>query len=332
MSALKTLVRTLPALRKSLSPLPIVAQNREIARALAKNRAFTLQYLEFHRPTMLSVPPSLERLRAAMDLIELTHYVGGCMYLSISRTPLVIGGSHTPYSSDGDLTHSRALSKSLTRCCYAILLALTLQSALIAPSLAQSTPPPAASRPLMDRDKEIALALSSCPPAVAKAAGVYVLTGSGYEKARDSENGFTAIVQHSAPTATEPQCMDAEGSRTILQRYLRVAAWRAQGKTPEEIRQLTKQAFDKGELQAPTRPGVDYMLSNANTVPNEKGEHVPYVPHVMFFGTHLTNADLGVGKELGPDGQPIGPVYVAGEGSPYALVIVPVGSHSGMTH
>jgi hypothetical protein len=185
---------------------------------------------------------------------------------------------------------------------------------------------------LMDREKEMNLALSACPPAVAKAAGVYALTRSGYEKVRDSQNGFTAIVQHSAPTATEPQCMDAEGSRSILQRYLKVAAWRAQGKTPDEIRQLTKEAFAKGELQAPARPGVDYMLSNANTVPNEKCEHVPYVPHVMFFGTHLTNADLGVGKELGPDGQPIGPAYVAGEGSPYALVIVPVGAPGGAAH
>jgi hypothetical protein len=185
---------------------------------------------------------------------------------------------------------------------------------------------------LMDREQEMNLALSACPPAVAKAAGVYVLTRSGYEKARDSQNGFTAIVQHSAPTATEPQCMDVEGSRTILQRYLKVAAWRAQGKTPDEIRQLTKEAFLKGELLQPSRAGVDYMLSNANTVPNEKGEHVPYVPHVMFFGTHLTNADLGVGKELGPDGQPIGPAYVAGEGSPYALVIVPVGALGGPAH
>jgi hypothetical protein len=184
----------------------------------------------------------------------------------------------------------------------------------------------------MDREMEMNLALSACPPAVAKAAGVYVLTRSGYEKARDSQNGFTAIVQHSAPTATEPQCMDAEGSRTILQRYLKVAAWRAQGKTSDEIRQLTKEAFVKGELQVPARTGVDYMLSNANTVPNEKGEHVPYVPHVMFFGTHLSNADLGVGKELGADGQPIGPAYVAAEGTPYALVIVPVAAHGGPAH
>jgi len=212
------------------------------------------------------------------------------------------------------------------------LVALMLQ---IAVGMAANAQEPLSKSPtprLMDREFEINLALSACPPAVAKGAGVYVLTLGGYEKARDSQNGFTAIVQHSAPTATDPQCMDVEGSRTILQRYIKVAAWRAQGKTPEEIRQLTKEALARGELQAPARPGVDYMLSTANTVPNEKGEHVPYVPHVMFFGTHLSNADLGVGKELGPDGQPVGPAYVAGEGSPYALVIVPVGEHVGSAH
>jgi len=212
------------------------------------------------------------------------------------------------------------------------LVALISHMAIGMAAGAQEPPAKSPTPRLMDREAEMNLALSACPPAVAKGAGVYVLTRGGYEKARDSQNGFTAIVQHSAPTATEPQCMDVEGSRTILQRYLKVAAWRAQGKSPEEIRQLTKEALAKGELEAPARPGVDYMLSTANTVPNEKGEHVPYVPHVMFFGTHLSNADLGVGKELGPDGQPVGPAYVAGEGTPYALIIVPVGAHDGRAH
>jgi hypothetical protein len=54
--------------------------------------------------------------------------------------------------------------------------------------------------------------------------------------------------------------------------------------------------------------------------------------HVTFFGKHLTNADLGVGKELGADGQPLGPVFVAGEGSPYALIIVPVAAPGGHVH
>ena len=51
----------------------------------------------------------------------------------------------------------------------------------------------------MDREKEIALALSSCPAALANKAAVYVLDKTGYVKVRESQNGFTAIVQHAAP-------------------------------------------------------------------------------------------------------------------------------------
>ena len=59
-----------------------------------------------------------------------------------------------------------------------------------------------------------------------------------------------------------------------------------------------------------------------NLLPNDKGI---FPPHVMFYGMHLTNADLGVdGKDLGPDGNPKGPAFVAGEGSPYSLIIVPL--------
>src|SRR5215813_9038795 len=87
----------------------------------------------------------------------------------------------------------------------------------------------------LDQQKEIALALSACPDSVASKAGIYVLERHGYAKIRDSENGFTAIVQHSSPASQEPQCMDAEGTRAFLRRYLKVAEWRTQGKTPAEI-------------------------------------------------------------------------------------------------
>jgi hypothetical protein len=82
---------------------------------------------------------------------------------------------------------------------------------------------------LIDRDKEIALALRACPPSVAAKAAVYVLDRAGYIKVRDGENGFTAIVRHAVPASQDPQCMDAEGTRTFLPRYLKVAEWRAQG-------------------------------------------------------------------------------------------------------
>lgn len=214
----------------------------------------------------------------------------------------------------------------------ACLVALTMQCSSAAPALAQASPA-AASRPLMDREKEIALALSACPPGLTEKAAVYVLGASGYIKVRESGNGFTAIVQHSVPGAQEPQCMDQEGARTFLPRMLLVAELRAQGKSREEIQRAVAEALAKGALQPPHRPGVDYMLSAQNQIPNEKGVVISFPPHVMFYGTNLTNADIGVDKEtLGADGNPMGAAFVAGEGSPFALVIVPVGARDGMTH
>jgi len=212
-------------------------------------------------------------------------------------------------------------------------LGLAIQVAVLASAAAQ---PPQASGgqepPLMGRQKEIALALSACPPSVASKAAVYVLERSGYVKVRESQNGFTAIVQHSLPTSQEPQCMDAEGTRTLLPRALKVAELRAQGKSPDEIKRLVAEAFAKGVFQPPTRPGVDYMLSTENLVTNTKGIVVPFPPHVMFYGPYLTNADLGLDGELGSDGNPVGPAFVAAEGTPYALIIVPVGAHTGPSH
>ena len=43
----------------------------------------------------------------------------------------------------------------------------------------------------------------------------------------------------------------------------------------------------------------------------------------MFYGPYLTNADLG------SDGNIAGPAFVAGEGSPHALIIVPLDGHAG---
>jgi hypothetical protein len=173
--------------------------------------------------------------------------------------------------------------------------------------------------PLMDRQREIALALSSCPTALADKAGVYVLEPSGYAKVRESQNGFTAIVQHSVPGAQEPQCMDAEGTRVILPRMLKVAEWRAQGKSPDEIRRLVGEAFAKGVFQPPSRVGIDYMLSTENVVPDDRGVIAPFPPHVMFYAPFLTNVDIGSAGQAGG-----GAAFVAAQGTPYALIIVPV--------
>src|SRR5262245_15130268 len=216
---------------------------------------------------------------------------------------------------------------SSLRSSFAIVLAAELLA--VASAVAQTTPPGRSATRLMPRQQEIDLALSSCPSSVTSKAGVYVLGEAGYVKVRDSQNGFTAIVQHSLPTSQEPQCMDAEGARTFLPRMLKVAELRVQGKSREEIQAFVTDALAKGLFPTPARPGVNYMLSTENLVPNAKGEVVPFPPHVMFYGTGLTNADLGVNAaDLDGDGNPRGPTFVAGEGSPYALIIVPVTTHT----
>jgi len=185
---------------------------------------------------------------------------------------------------------------------------------------------------MMNRDQEIALALSACPQSVAGKAGVYVLESTGYIRVRESSNGFNAIVQHALPQSQDPQCIDAVGSRTILPRYLRVAELRAQGKTPEEIRQFVADAYANGVFKPPAHPGIDYMLSPHNLTRNSRGEIVPFPPHVMIYAPFLTNADIGVGSELGSDGNPMAPAFVAAEGEPQALIIVPVADRMSKTH
>jgi hypothetical protein len=176
----------------------------------------------------------------------------------------------------------------------------------------------------MARHEEIALALSSCPTPIAGGAALYLLEQTGYVKVRDSTNGFTAIVQHAQPTTQEPQCMDAEGTRTLLPRMLRVAELRAAGKTSDEIARFVAEGYANGTFQPPARPGVDYMLSTENITFDQKGNITRIPPHVMFYGPYVTNADLG------SDGTPASPAFVAGEGTPQALIIVPVsvGAHA----
>lgn len=221
----------------------------------------------------------------------------------------------------------------MTKTPYAILAALLskclLGLAVGSPSaVAQAIPSAGSQRPaLMEREREVALALSACPSSVASKAAVYVLEKSGYVKTRAGQNSFTAIVQHSLPTSQEPQCMDVEGARTFLPRMLNVAELRAEGKNPEDIKRFVADAFAKGVFPTPTRPGVIYMLSTENLVPDDKGIVGPFPPHVMFYGTHLTNADIGSEGQAGG-----GPAFVVNDGAPHALIIVPIGTHTGADH
>ena len=202
----------------------------------------------------------------------------------------------------------------LSVCFFSLLVVATAVHAAHADDAKPNAAPPNA------RDQEIALALEAAPAAVGAQAGVYVHDKDGYVKARDGQNGFVCLVDHRIPNAVEPQCMDAEGVKTFLPKYLLVASLRAKGKSEPEIRQAVKAAFTSGKLKAPKRPGIIYMLSphNVVTIDEVKGVAVPFPGHLMFYAPNMTSADVG------SDGTPASPVFVVDEKTPHALMIVPV--------
>lgn len=204
----------------------------------------------------------------------------------------------------------------------AVLLAAALTPAA-GPARADAAPPAS-----MTREQEIAAALEAGPPHFAGEAGVYVLGERGFELARESRNGFHCLVERSHPGAFEPQCLDEEGSRTLLRAVLLRAELRAAGKSREEVDAAIAAGYADGTLRAPSRPGINYMLSPRNRVPiDPEGKTiVPYRPHLMFYVPYLTNSDLG------STGGPGSTTFVINEGAPGAYAIVPVPREGGEAH
>src|SRR5215470_17930923 len=85
------------------------------------------------------------------------------------------------------------------------------------------------------RERQIELAASAAPAEVSSRAAIYILGPKGYEKAREGSNGFTCLVNRQYLDTLEPECYDAEGSRTTLLAHLRTEELRAQGKSDEAI-------------------------------------------------------------------------------------------------
>jgi hypothetical protein len=150
----------------------------------------------------------------------------------------------------------------------------------------------------MPRDQQIKLAESAAPAEVSSKATVYVLGPKGYEKAREGTNGFSCFVGRHfvkpAETTIEPQCFDAEGSRTLLPVYLQGEELRTNGKSEAEIRADRASGYKEGRYQYPSKPGFLYMMSSQNrlsAIP-EHGTGI-FPPHLMFYAPNVTTKDIG---------------------------------------
>jgi hypothetical protein len=154
----------------------------------------------------------------------------------------------------------------------------------------------------MPRDQQISLALSAAPPEVASNATVYVLGAKGYEVARQGTNGASCLVERHFvkpdETTIEPTCYDAEGSRTLLQVDLYEAELRAKGTPEAEIKKDVADGYKDGRFKAPSKPGVEYMLSSDNRLgPTADNGTFHFPPHFMFYAPYVTGKDLGYASD-----------------------------------
>jgi hypothetical protein len=179
--------------------------------------------------------------------------------------------------------------------------------------------------PLMEQEREIAMALSAAPNHLRDGAGVYVLRKHGYEKARDASNGFTCIVVRDHPLNLKPTCWDSEGTATIVPRVLREGELLMKGTPVDQIKSLIADDFRAGRFMAPRRPGIAYMLSGEiKNFDPRSGKVGSFPPHVMFYAPNLTNQDIGASADDINFHDGLLP-FVGYEG-PHGYMIVVIGS------
>ena len=176
--------------------------------------------------------------------------------------------------------------------------------------------------PGLTREREVEVALSAAPEHLRDGAGVYVLGEEGFERVRESVNGFNCLANR-VGVVFAPVCYDAEGSRTTLLADLRRGQLRAAGMGTEEIAAVLSAEYERRSLEGPARPGIAYMLSESFfAVDPESGERTTvFPPHLMFYAPYLDNEDIGALPEH--TNSTMTP-WILSPGSPSAYIIVAV--------
>ncbi len=210
-----------------------------------------------------------------------------------------------------------------------VLLLASMQAALMR---GQSPRYPPVSEYMMAPEAEVALGRSAAPANISDRATIKVLTTSGYQVAREGDNGFVCMVMRgwAAPTYTPAQfrdlvydpkvhapiCFNPAASRTVMPYYELRSKFGMEGKTPDQIAEGLQAAYVKGEL--PKREGVSfaYMWSADQYLASGIGH---WHPHMMVFSPYYENSMLGGN----PFGAPL-PLVTDDAGTPFAVVVIPV--------
>ena len=186
---------------------------------------------------------------------------------------------------------------------------LTAQSA----SSGQSGP-----RPLLAREREIALARSAAPAALADSATIWVLTSRGYEIGVRGSSGAACYVSRGWIESLEPHCFDAEGAATVMPMGMRKVELLIEGKTAADADKVIAAELGAGKYRLPRRPAVSYMMSSAQELISDDGRKAGHwQPHLMIFFPFLTEADIGLGK-----GGDVNATLVVDPGTPLANLMI----------
>ncbi len=219
------------------------------------------------------------------------------------------------------------------------LIYLTLLSALLGPAAHSQTSksPGRKYAPieeyLMPQASEIALAKSAAPANISDHATIKVFTKNGFEAVHHGDNGFVCLVMRGftgAPTfapvqvrdaisydakTLAPICLDPQAVKTVLPYYEFRTKLGLQGKTPEEIADAVKHAYENGELPKRDQVSFGYMWS-ADQVLGPAGH---WHPHIMVYAPDYENSMLG-GNAFG---APL-PQVSDDAGTPFSVVVIPV--------
>ena len=154
----------------------------------------------------------------------------------------------------------------------------------------------------MPESLEIRFALSAAPPHLREKATTYVLDpAKGYVLNHEGTNGVSCIVVRSDWQFDEPfrddifwpVCYDAEGSKTLLQDYIHVAEFRAQGIESRQAHQEVIKKFGNSNYPNPSRTGVAYMIAPLMRGFVHAGVATMNMPHYMFYAPGVKDADIG---------------------------------------
>ena len=169
------------------------------------------------------------------------------------------------------------------------------------------------------REVQIAIARAA-GPAVSADATIFILGRHGYEKALTGSNGFTCLVERPDLKTMAPQCFDAAGTASTVKVFLFREEERAKGVSDSEIKSAVAEGYRKGTFVAPARPGIVYMMSDYNYLPDPETRKTVHFPgHLMFYAPNLTAKEVG-----GGDGAP----YLTDPGQPdNLLVVIPAAYH-----